>query len=123
MTNIDLKLPRHGGYQSYTGHLLLGFLLLFYALVRSALIHADPAGVTSIEAIWLLVITSALVFTGLLAVCWLLMKHGLTALGLPSVNRLIIYFEHLESWQKLGFYMAVFGLLLLAAIGCLLAIC
>ncbi|WP_316801500.1 hypothetical protein [Pedobacter frigidisoli] len=63
-------------------------------------------------------------------ICWfclLMLSLGLFTflrkqLALPSVHFMVSQFKNLQSWQQLSFYYACFALLLLAGVGCLVAV-
>ena len=123
MTSIDLRFPRNWGFQGYSWHLVFGFVLLVYVAVRSMLTRVDPSAVAGIEAVWLLVVISGMVFLGIVFGCWWLLNRFLVAMGLPEIRFMVLQFKGLMVWQQLGFYLCLFGLLVLAAVGCLIAVC
>jgi hypothetical protein len=75
------------------------------------------------QSMWVLVVLSLISFMLINAISWWLLKHFITGVGLPTINKMVLQFKSLESWQQLSFYWASFALLLLVAMGCLLAIC
>ena len=74
-------------------------------------------------SIWLLILISIICFLALIALSsWIVLRLWAIA-GLPSASRIVSQFNYLEPCQKLSFLFAAYALLLLAAVGCLLAIC
>jgi hypothetical protein len=78
--------------------------------------YIDP----SIGLLILIAMICFLVMIGLSA--WILLRLW-TMAGLPSPHKIISQFNYLESCQKLKFLLAAYALLLLAGVGCLVAIC
>ncbi|MCD0486964.1 hypothetical protein LPB86_01905 [Pedobacter sp. MC2016-14] len=123
MTSLAIKFPRNWGFNGYTGHLAFGFILFLYLAVRFQMNSTDPAAVAGIESIWLLIACSGLVFMAVIALCKTLLTKFWSALDLPDLEFMVLHFKSLELWKQLSFYLSLFGLLLLAATGCLMAIC
>ncbi|MBB5438523.1 vacuolar-type H+-ATPase subunit I/STV1 [Pedobacter sp. AK017] len=126
-----LKIIRNGVAESepfvnrwpgYTGYVLLGILLLLWPLVRQLLMHSDPTAGYIDQSIWLLVLFSMICFMLVTGLCWWLLQRFWLSLGLPALGDMVEQFNSLVLWQKLVFYWASFGLLLLAAVGALAAI-
>lgn len=109
-------------WPGYTGYILLGILLLLWPLVRQLLMHSDPMAGYIDQSIWLLVLFSMICFMLVTGLCWWLLQRFWLSLGLPALGDMVEQFNSLVLWQKLGFYWASFGLLLLAAVGALAAI-
>jgi hypothetical protein len=101
---------------------LLGLLLLLWFLLPKLLLTDSFVGVID-PNIWLLVVFALLCFIGLTGISWWLLQTFWMALGLPTLNNLIFNFKSIAPWLQLAFYWASFALLLLAAVGCLIAIC
>ena len=102
---------------------LAGLLVLLFGVGERVVGLADPSAGLPLKLTWLFVLQGVIVFFGALALCWWLLQRAWFVLGLPAVSSLVVYFEDLELWQKLGFYFASFALLVLALVGCLIAIC
>ena len=99
-------------------------LLLLLWLAGTTAFQNDPmAAPMDTRNLYLLIVLSLLCFLGLLGLCWWLLEMFWSRLRLPNIYRLIIHFKTLPPWLQLGFAWASFALLLLAAIGCLIAIC
>jgi len=103
--------------------LLFVVLLLLWTTAPVLLQRIDKTAGSVDQSIWLLVLLSMISFLLLVALSWWLLHHFWTMLGLPQLNYLISQFKSLELWQQLSFLWGSFALLLLAAMGCLMAIC
>jgi hypothetical protein len=104
-------------------YILFGLLLLLW-LKGNLWLQNDPtAAPIDSQNLYLLIILSMICFLGILGLCWWLFQTFWSSFGLPPFNSLVLHFKTLELWQQLGFAWAYFALLLLAAIGCLMAIC
>ncbi|MBB5438152.1 hypothetical protein HDC92_001827 [Pedobacter sp. AK017] len=108
--------------RSYVGYVLLGLLLL-WPLLQHWLMRSDPTVGYVDPNIWLLVLLSLICFLIVTGLCWWLLQRFWMSLGLPTLGNMVVQFKKMESWRQLGFYFASFCLLLLAAVGCLSAIC
>ena len=75
------------------------------------------------QSIWLLVVLSLISFMLITALCWWLLKRFWLVSGLPPIGTMVLQFNTLQLWQQLGLYLLSFALLLLAALGSLVAIC
>jgi len=75
------------------------------------------------QSIWLLVVLSLISFMLVIAICWWLLKRFWLMSGLPPISMMVLQFNTLQLWQQLGLYWLSFALLLLAALGSLVAIC
>jgi hypothetical protein len=105
----------------YTG-LLLGLAVLLWPLVQRVLQFNYPDAGTLDPNIWLLIILSIATFLIIIIMAWWLMQHYWLAFGLPEMESMVLQFNRLELWQQLKFYYAFFALLLLVAVGCLMAV-
>ncbi|MBC7418345.1 MAG: hypothetical protein H7325_09340 [Pedobacter sp.] len=105
---------------------LLGRLLFIFLLYQSVpfwIYQVDPTAALPDAGIWSLVLLAILVFLMLLLLSSYLFRNTLQWLGLPNLNMMVSQFNTLTLWQQYVCYLASFALLLLAAIGCLIAIC
>lgn len=101
----------------------LGLLLLLWPLAQSMVqMNGEMVGIID-PNIYLLMMLSLMNFLGLLGLCWCLLNWCWSALNLTPLSRLVVHFKTMEVWQQLSFYFASFALLLLVAVGCLIAIC
>jgi hypothetical protein len=103
--------------------LVFVILLLIWALAPLGLRQLDQTAGSIDQSIWLLVLLGMICFLLLLALCWWLLQIFWTVMQLPSLKSMVLQFNTLTVWQQLSFYWASFFLLLLAAMGCLCAVC
>lgn len=98
-------------------------LLSMWFLIPVWLRKIDPQVAIADQGIWMLIILSMIAFLMILALSmWLLQLFWLKT-GLPPLSAMVSQFKTLTLWQQLVSYWASFVLLLLAALGCLTAIC
>jgi len=100
----------------------IGLLLLMVVRVF-AFPQGNPMDGWIDPVIWPLILLSLVCFLGLVGLCWLLMRWFWGMMGLPGFGSMVLQFKSMELWMQLGFYWASFALLVLAAVGCLSAIC
>lgn len=103
--------------------LLFLILLLLWYFVPSWLHLVDETVGSVDQSIWLLILLSLISFLLLSALVWWLLKKSWARLKLPSIGLMVSHFNNLTPWQQLSFYWASYALLLLAALGCMIAIC
>ena len=121
---IFSEMPKAKEFKTHWKSVLLFMLLILVWFTFPVYIHqADPNAGTVDQGIWMLVILSLIVFLLILAICWWLQQLYWELLGLPHLNSLISLFNTLTTWQQLHFFWLSFVSLLLAALGCLAAIC
>ncbi|MCX2453387.1 hypothetical protein OQX61_19105 [Pedobacter sp. PLR] len=75
------------------------------------------------QSIWLLVLLSIISFLLITGLCWWILNRAWVAIELPPISLMVSQFNTLHLWQQVRLYLASFGLLLLAATGCLIALC
>ncbi|MGY4383408.1 putative membrane protein YkgB [Pedobacter sp. UYP24] len=123
MRLISLKLPETKAGMKKLESYLLGVIifLVWYTAPKLLAVFDSTIGVID-QSIWMLVLLSMISFMLTVGTAWWLLKWCWKALGLPSINIMVLHFKELELWQQLGFYYASFSLLLLAAIGALAAV-
>lgn len=102
---------------------LLPLLVWLWLLLPEWLRQADPSAGSVDQSIWLLIVLGLICFLLICALCWWLLKQAWAVLALPPINTMVPLFNTLTSWQQISLYWASFALLLLAALGCLSAIC
>ncbi|MHA4896274.1 hypothetical protein ACXZ1K_16090 [Pedobacter sp. PWIIR3] len=83
----------------------------------------DPTAGYIDPTIWMLILISLLCVPILVGISALLLTQLWKLIGLPAPTNIVSQFNALPSWQKLKFLFASYALLLLAGIGCLIAIC
>lgn len=103
--------------------LLFIFLLLSWFFLPGLLHQIDETAGNVDQSIWLLVVLSLIGFLLICGLCWWMLRYFWMILELPSIDKMVSQFKFLPLWQQLSFYYASFALLLLAAMGCLIAIC
>jgi hypothetical protein len=123
MKSLILNNPTELKTISAPQHLLFIALVLLWFLFPRMIQYNDPTAGVIDQSIWLLVLASVISFLFIIGICWWLLKHFWMSLDLPSLQHLFSHFKSMELWQQLGFLWASFALLLLAALGSLMAIC
>ena len=103
--------------------LLFIVLLLLWILTPGWLHQLDKTAGSVDPSVIMLVLLSLLTFLIVTALSWWLLQHFWLAMGLPTIGYMVLQFNTLKLWQQLGFYWVSFCSVLLAALGCLLAIC
>ena len=103
--------------------LLFVLLLLCWFFLPGLLHQIDETAGNVDQSIWLLVVLSLIGFMLICGLCWWMLKYFWMILELPSIDKMVSQVKFLPLGQQLSFYYASFALLLLAAMGCLLAIC
>jgi len=116
----EIKIPSFKRLQPIL--IFLGLLLL-WALVRRWLYFLDNTAGYVDPSVSVLVILSLVTFLIVCALTWWMMQYFWLSLELPPIKHMVSQFNTLALWQQLGFYWASFVLVLLAALGCLIAIC
>jgi hypothetical protein len=119
---IKSKFAKRFPESNYTSYLLFGLLLLLWPLLQHLLMGSDPTVGYVDPNIWLLILLSLICFLLVTGLCWWLLQQFWMSLGLPALGSMVLQFKELTLWQRIGFYWASFGLLLLAAVGVLTAI-
>ncbi|MCD0489790.1 hypothetical protein LPB86_16220 [Pedobacter sp. MC2016-14] len=103
--------------------MLPGVALCFWLILRNWMLVENPNALVGEMDSWLYVLQGLIVFLVVVPLSWWLLQRFWTELKLPSVDSLTVNFNEMELWQKLGFYFASFAVLLLSAVGCLIAMC
>ena len=102
---------------------LLAVLLLLWWTAPFWLRRVDQTVGLVDSGVWMLVLLAIVAFILLTALSAFLLHSILATLGLPSVVAMVEHFRKLDLWQQMLLYWGSYALLLLAAIGCLMAIC
>ena len=74
------------------------------------------------QSIWLLILLAIICFLMLVCLCWWLLRRIWVYLNLPHLADVVLQFDSLKTWEQLKFVLYLFALLLLAAIGALVAV-
>ena len=102
---------------------LLIILIMLWPVATRLISNGDATAGYLDPSIWLLVLMSVICFLALVGLCWWLLDRIWGSLDLPNLKDLVLQFKDLQLCYQLGFFWASFALLLLAAVGCLTAIC
>ncbi len=123
MKTIGLNKPADSGMEILKVMMLFVILVLSWPLAQRMVQQVDATAGYVDPSIIVLIVLALICFLGMIGLsCWL-MKRFLVVFGLPGLGSMVLQFNELLLWQQLGFYFASFALLLLAGIGCLIAIC
>lgn len=102
--------------------LFIGLVPVYY-LFHLLILKLDPVAGYVDPSIWLLILISLICFKAVLFLSFWILKAAWSSLGLPALSNMVLHFKRLTLCQQFGFYYASFALLLLAGVGCLIAIC
>ncbi len=115
------------GQSRYFGLIMLSSLALglfyLYQYIQRNNFSFDPTAGYIDPTIWILVLISIMCFITLIGLSALLLTQLFKVIGLPAPGNMVSHFNSLQSWQKLSLLFASYALLLLAGVGCLIAIC
>lgn len=123
MKTLNMNLGTAAVRNTPHGGLLLGILLLLWPLVQRIVRFSDVTVGYVDPNIWLLILLSFIAFLMMVGVVWWLVQRYWVTFGLPGLWNMVSQFNGLELWQQLGFFYLWFALLLMAGVGCLIAIC
>jgi len=123
MKSLSLNKPAAPGLEILKVLMLFVVLVLAWPLAQDTILSLDPTSGYVDRSILILVLLALICFLSVIGLCWWLLKRFWIAWGLPEFGGMVLQFNELLLWQQLGFYFASFALLLLAAVGCLAAIC
>jgi hypothetical protein len=98
-------------------------LLVTWFFAPGWLRHIDGTAGSVDQSIWLLIVLGLITFMLVTALCWWLLQRFWLMSGLPPIGTMVLQFNTLQLWQQLGSYLLSFAMLLLAALGSLMAIC
>lgn len=98
-------------------------LLLLWWLAPSWIYHLDPTAAIPDAGLLLIILIGIITFLILVWLAGYLLNLTVSKLGLPSIQSMVLQFNQLALWHQFVCYWASFALLLLAAIGSLIAIC
>ncbi len=120
---MSLMAFRKGDGELLKAALLFVILLLLWPLVQRLVLSVDRSAGYVDPSIAVLIVIGLICFVGMILLSWWLLNRFWLVLGLPALGGMVLQFDSLLLWQQLGFYFASFALLLLAGVGCLVAIC
>jgi len=109
-------------FSIYEPRLLFLFLLIAWSTMPQWLEMETEAGSIN-GSIWLLIVISLITFLIVCALSFWLIQQFWSRLGLPQIEHMVSQFNTLTSWQQLSLFSLYFVSVLLAALGCLIAIC
>lgn len=102
--------------------LLFMVLVLAWPLVQRLVRGMDGTAGYVDPGIWVLVVMGLVCFVGMLALSWWLLQRFWMMMGLPGLRVMVLRFNELDVWMQLGFYWLCYALVLLAGVGCLIAV-
>ena len=102
--------------------LLFVILVLLWPLVQHVILSNDVTAGYVDPSILVLIVLALICFVGMLIMSWYLLRWFWIAMGLPGLGIMVLRFNEMELWVQLGFYFACYGLLVLAGVGCLMAV-
>lgn len=98
-------------------------LLLAIWFIPAARIHSiDPMAIAPDQSEWLMVLLSLITFLIIMPLCWWLVDLQWRMLGLPAISKMVLHFNLFTRCQQLVLYYTYYALVLLVAVGCLIAI-
>lgn len=103
-------------------HWVFGLLLLIWLAIPRVLQDPEQTAAYIEKSTVPLVMLSLISFMVVLGLCWWLLQRFWMSLGLPAIGEMVSQFKDLHLWQQLGFFLCSFALVLLAAIGALIAV-
>jgi len=122
MKDIMLIAFRKGNVEILKAILLFIIMVLLWPIVQYVILNNDITAGYVDPSILVLIVLAMICFVSVLVLSWYLVRWFWMAMGLPGLGSMVLRFNELEIWQKLGFYFACYALLLLAGVGCLMAI-
>ncbi|MBB2149916.1 hypothetical protein [Pedobacter gandavensis] len=120
MNTKKIKLPVFRWEEPAGVFILLMILWTFGPIVLRGM--DDTTGSID-QSIWLLVLLSLISFLLIIGLSWWILNRFWAAIALPPISLMVSQFNTLLLWQQVRFFLASFGLLLLVATGCLIAVC
>ncbi len=109
-------------YQNYLPYCLFGLLLICWPLLQRLVTGSDETVGFVDPNIWLLILLSQICFFVTMGLSWWLLQRFWVSIGLPGLGSMVLQFESLPSWEQLKFALCLYALLLLAGVGCMLAV-
>jgi hypothetical protein len=123
MRTLSLKMPDLLPVVKKTEPVLVALIMLLLWFTAPKLMELGDSTTGYIDqSIWMLVLLAVISFLLMVGLCWWLLQRFWKVVGLPGLGTLILQFNSLQLWQQLVFWLASFALLLLAAVGALIAV-
>jgi hypothetical protein len=123
MNTLNISSSRLKYSESIKVITLILVLLAGWKIIQESNFNTDLSMGYIDPSIWLLILTGMICFLLMIGLsAWVLLRLW-AIVGLPAPHKIILQFNYLESCQKLKFLLAAYALLLLAGVGCLVAIC
>lgn len=122
MKELILKTFRERDVEIWRMVVLFVILVLMWPMVQQQLFRFDATVGYVDPSIMVLVVISLICFLLVLGLCWWLLQRFLLVFGLPGFGSLVLRFNELKVCVQLGFYFGVYALLLLAGVGCFVAV-
>jgi len=105
--------------QVYQAHIFCVLLLAAWFIMP--LISPDGQALVT-DGLGQLVLLSLICFLGMVFLSWWLLSRFWLVFNLPSLGGMVSRFNEMDLWRQLGFYWLCYVSLLLAAVGCLIAV-
>jgi hypothetical protein len=102
--------------------LVLVILVLLWPLIQTLLSRIDPTIGYVDPSIAMMVMLGLICFIGIVGLSGWLLQKAIISLGLPVIGNMVSQFNTMAIWHQVGFYYVSYALLLLAGVGCLVAV-
>ncbi len=117
MKTLSLKVPVNMPVKKIEPYLMAMVLVMVWFTLQKVMLYNDSTAGQIDQSIWLLVLLAIISFLLMLGLCYWLMQRFWLRMGLPDLGDMVLQFSSLVLWQQLKFALALFALLLSAAIG------
>ena len=122
MRVLNMNGPGRGTAELWKTVLLFVILVLAWPVVQSAVGSWDSTSGYVDPSILVLVVLALICFFGMVFLSWWLLSRFWAMFGLPRFGGMVLQFNEMALWRQLGFYWLCYALLLLAGVGCLVAV-
>jgi len=122
MNVLNMKGFGRGAAELWKTVLLFVVLVLAWPMVQKMVSRWDVTAGYVDPGILVLVVLALICFLGMVFLSWWLLQRFWLVFGLPALGGMVLRFNELELWVQLGFYWLSYALLLLAGVGCLIAV-
>lgn len=102
--------------------LLFAVLIVGWPSAQRLVLSMDVTAGYVDTGILVLVVLALLCFLVLVGLSWWLLQRFWVMKALPGFWYMVLQFRDLDLWQQFVFYFACYALLLLAGVGCLIAV-